>query len=93
MLHDQVPNYCDMCRTMLELANTIRKKFTLLVSLLVVFQLALAGIYWSAEFHYIIKSQDTVVEVKTQEISALYAIEVFIMASTIYSRFSQNWTT
>jgi len=54
-----------MCKTVLELANTIRKKFTLLVSLLVVFQLALAGIYWSAELHYITRRQNAVDEVKT----------------------------
>ena len=65
MLHDQDFNYCDMCKTVLELANTIRKKFTLLVSLLVVFQLALAGIYWSAELHYITRRQNAVDEVKT----------------------------
>ena len=68
------------------IAESIQRKFTILVVFLILFQLSLGGTYLAFQWNYITKKKDHPGQVTILILKALFFFEIFVSATLLISR-------
>lgn len=81
---------CILCQTISNLAHNIRKKFTIMILILLLFQVALEYEYWNQEKSFLMNEVKLPSRVDTNVIYSLYAFEFMILTSVFTARHIQG---
>ena len=78
--------YCPLCETISKIALDIRIKFTVMVSILAVFQVVIGVIYWIFQWHFIVHQVEYPDVIQLANLCVVYAFELIVVISIIYGR-------
>ena len=84
---DQFEGYCELCKTVKQLMNGVRKKMSIFMVSLLVILVAIFTIYLVCVLDTLLLKQVNATSVNTTTLYILFALEFIILCSVLYARY------